>query len=775
MSRTLYYAINISEVHGGLNTYPTNTYLDLGNGMSAPGIAEWHDAGTVNWTQYFNNNAPPDEVWAHYTVSTEILDVTPDDYGTKLTYDTYYFGNHLTAQYPKWGSVQVPDSFVIPSNYDNGNLAGGWVPTVDHTSATSGDFSWSGISSAVYNGITLSASQANDTIKNGLQLGVSQLGEWAAQQAGLQPLWDAVKRDASISSALTTFVNNGTDTLTQLMNGFQQGMTPAQADAILQNFLNTTSFEFHQTAGEVLGIGTGLDNILDKLLLAERLAVNPTTGVMTNSKVMAEDSYSYFGQYAQFSGDPSYRNDIVLAGDSGNYIDTGDDTSITPNGQRDFVASGAGADTILTYQGSDVIAAGYGRDSISAGAGNDYIDGGAGVDTANFTGLSSQYTIVKNSDGSFQVTDNRAGSPDGSDHLISVEQLHFTDTNVMISVPQLAQDFAGTGKSEILLENSSGALAAWTLKGHELDLTQSGNITYNGSPMSISSDWHHLKLGSFDDFFGDGSSDILWQNTNGQIALWRMNGNAVDPSNSGNVTLNGSIVGVSSNWHFQGSGDFFADGSSDLLWRSDSGELAVWSMNGKQIDPAKSGNVTYNGSVMGLSSDWHFQGTGEFTGDGRTDVLWRNDDGRLAVWAMNGKQLDTVNSGLVTYQGSAVGIGSDWHMLAVADLDGNGTSDALWRNDNGLLAYWTMNGKQLDPSHSGYVTYNGSPVGISSDWHFGGVGDFAGDGSRDLLWFNDNGTTVTWEINGNQIDPSHSGMVTNMNSPVVHGSDWHIL
>ena len=63
------------------------------------------------------------------------------------------------------------------------------------------------------------------------------------------------------------------------------------------------------------------------------------------------------------------------------------------------------------------------------------------------------------------------------------------------------------------------------------------------------------------DFNGAGHSDILWQNTNGQAAIWEMNGTNViaDP-------LVGANPGPS--WQAIGTGDFNDDGYSDILWQN---------------------------------------------------------------------------------------------------------------------------------------------------------------------------------------------------------------
>ncbi|MDI9849559.1 VCBS repeat-containing protein, partial [Rhodoblastus sp. 17X3] len=51
----------------------------------------------------------------------------------------------------------------------------------------------------------------------------------------------------------------------------------------------------------------------------------------------------------------------------------------------------------------------------------------------------------------------------------------------------------------------------------------------------------------------------------------------------------------------------------------------------------------------------------DFNGDGKADVLWRNTNGALYDWTMNGSQIES--SQPITYQGAAVNLGG-WHMLA---------------------------------------------------------------------------------------------------------------
>src|SRR5207245_3795762 len=78
-------------------------------------------------------------------------------------------------------------------------------------------------------------------------------------------------------------------------------------------------------------------------------------------------------------------------------------------------------------------------------------------------------------------------------------------------------------------------------------------------------------------------------------------------------------------WHFAGTGDFNGDGRSDILWSNDAGQ--VFNFLG-----TANGGVANNGdnSWMQLPSGWTVAGVGDLNGDGRTDLLLRNADGTIS-------------------------------------------------------------------------------------------------------------------------------------------------
>jgi hypothetical protein len=75
-------------------------------------------------------------------------------------------------------------------------------------------------------------------------------------------------------------------------------------------------------------------------------------------------------------------------------------------------------------------------------------------------------------------------------------------------------------------------------------------------------------------------------------------------------------------WSIVGTGDFNGDGKGDILWKDTGGDVAIWFMNGAQAQYVPLGNV---------NTVWSVVGTGDFIGDGKSDfcgatpaVIWRS-------------------------------------------------------------------------------------------------------------------------------------------------------
>ena len=225
------------------------------------------------------------------------------------------------------------------------------------------------------------------------------------------------------------------------------------------------------------------------------------------------------------------------------------------------------------------------------------------------------------------------------------------------------------------------------------------------------------------DFNFDGHSDILWQDTDGQSAIWETSGTSV---------IGGGLAGANPgpSWLVKGSGDFNGDGYSDILWQDTGGPAAVWELNGTSLI---GGGLT--GANPGAS--WRVVESGDFNGDGYSDILWQDTSGQAAIWEMNGTSL--ISGGL-----AGANPGPSWQVIGAGDFNGDGKSDILWQDTSGQAAIWEMNGTNV--IGGGLAGPDPGP-----SWPVKGAGDFNGDGYSDILWQNTSGQAAVWELNGTNV------------------------
>jgi uncharacterized protein YjiK len=176
--------------------------------------------------------------------------------------------------------------------------------------------------------------------------------------------------------------------------------------------------------------------------------------------------------------------------------------------------------------------------------------------------------------------------------------------------------------------------------------------------------------------------------------------------------------------------DFNSDKKSDILWRNDNGSVAIWRMDGTNV---LSASLT---SIPGVAESWKIGGTGDFNNDQKSDILWRNDNGNVAIWQMDGS---TVVSSNLTSVPTA---DNSWKIAGTGDFNNDQKSDILWRNDNGSVAIWQMDGTNVTSS-----SLTSIPAAANS-WKIAGTGDFNNDQKSDILWRNDNGSVAIWQMNG---------------------------
>lgn len=118
-----------------------------------------------------------------------------------------------------------------------------------------------------------------------------------------------------------------------------------------------------------------------------------------------------------------------------------------------------------------------------------------------------------------------------------------------------------------------------------------GTIRAQAFPATVPVSW---KIGAVGDFDGDSRSDVLWQNSDGQVGVWLMNG--------GSIRAQTFPLVVDSSWQARAVTDVDDNGTNEVVWHHTSGQVTVWFMSGGNI-----ARQTYPGPPA--ASPWQLQGT----------------------------------------------------------------------------------------------------------------------------------------------------------------------
>jgi hypothetical protein len=238
-----------------------------------------------------------------------------------------------------------------------------------------------------------------------------------------------------------------------------------------------------------------------------------------------------------------------------------------------------------------------------------------------------------------------------------------TNPQGQVQNPTSSNHIAGSGdvfdtgfNNDLLWQNNDGQPSIWQMNGTTAvnqDPLANPDQNANGTPNGAA--W---VLQGSGDFFDTGfNNDLLFQEAGGQPSIWQMNG-ATEVNASDIVNKQGQAQNPGPSWRVIGAGDFTGDGHNDsILFQNNNGQPAIWVMNGfTAVDQVALSNP---------GASWVITGIGNFNGasNGQSDIFWENTgSGQAAVWILtattNGGTLTITETSTIvtpptTYQLSA--------------------------------------------------------------------------------------------------------------------------
>jgi hypothetical protein len=285
-------------------------------------------------------------------------------------------------------------------------------------------------------------------------------------------------------------------------------------------------------------------------------------------------------------------------------------------------------------------------------------------------------------------------------------------------------DFLNAGKSDFLIENSSGAIQVGQVGSN-------GQVAY--SPLAtLATTWLFAGSG---DYIGQGHDQFLIENSSS-------NGIDLVQVGSGDQVTTNRIANPAPGWTVVGSGDYLGQGHDQFLLENG----ATGAVDIGQVPASKIATLTPFASL----GTWRVVGSGDLLGLGRDQFLIENPSGQVYIAQTSGAH--------VTYH-SFARLGTAWTVVGDGDYRGEGHDQVLIEKTSGALY-------TADVGPGQEATYH-SFSQLASGWKVVGSGDYLGEGHDQFLIESASGVVEIGDFTGGAV---HFAQVSTLAAQwTIHG------
>ena len=295
----------------------------------------------------------------------------------------------------------------------------------------------------------------------------------------------------------------------------------------------------------------------------------------------------------------------------------------------------------------------------------------------------------------------------------------------------LTGDWNGDGHTDMMWYDPSSGNNRWYVSGGSLSFTRylnpiNATAINGGGGVVYTGDWN-----------GDGIQDLLWYNRNTGDNRWFIGSGAMTFLQYNNLispaSLNGNIGGL----NFE---DWNGDGRTDVMWYDAGTGQNRWFISNGAIGGAPSFTAVYTNPIatntINAGSGIFF---GDWNGDGITDFMWFNSTtGENRWFTANGDMTFSYAPNLIAT--SDVNTGGN---IVFGDWNSDGITDMLWYNKAGDNRWFVGNGASGFTKYVNPI----APASINGVGPLIRVGDWNGDGRVDVLWYDPSNGNNRWLIN----------------------------